>query len=394
MGNPLESNEKNTNFSIMPPQINNNIRRRRRRRIIIRQEEIPRQPPIPPNRIEPPIPPNRIEPPIPPNRINHNNNNHDPNTRKIEIITIIFGVIIFACLALLSDEIHYPDKRFWYNPKNSIEKFHATRTIFIDMRDQHPIDHHNQENNHNYINQKDKYDNASDENHLNSTYEESNSTNDYTPMISPSSLSSSSHLKQIFHTNKIGIIYVVVGVESSGNRWMVSLLLSMGCKGVSDHRQPYDINKSFSIINTYKIKYDGYPPCIAFHRSFPHNGQFIDLQSLGQQISQFNYEPRLVWITRQLNFTIQSQLARNMVKNISQCKQNIINGEKIISKSIDACKDNLSFNSTCQWPWNLRVHYESFSNSTYLINIYKKLGWMNDTFPEEMIPFVNKNIQY
>jgi len=189
-----------------------------------------------------------------------------------------------------------------------------------------------------------------------------------------------------FPMNPNGIFYIVAGPESSGNRYTVAILKAMGCAALSGHSQPWDVRgNKFSQLNTDKLVKEK-PVCAAMHRSYPHgiDHQWVNLRSLIKQVAAANYEPRVVYITRNPLAVIQSQLKKKMVPNAKQAMANINRAKKEIYGYI--------FETGV---WFTEFQYEQYEYKSYLKYVYKTLGYEGmDGIPVSHPLFKNGNIQY
>ena len=179
----------------------------------------------------------------------------------------------------------------------------------------------------------------------------------------------------------IGIFYIVCGAESSGNRYTVSMLKSAGCVCESGHQQPWDVNGiRFSQINVDKLRRER-PTCAAVHRSYPHNGQWVDLRAMMSQIAEAGYEPRVIYITRNPLAVVQSQLRVGHTKAAKKAYANIMRAKREIFRYIG--------NSDVRF---LEIEYEQYAFPTYIRYVYSELGF--NGIPAAHPPFDNKNSKY
>lgn len=198
---------------------------------------------------------------------------------------------------------------------------------------------------------------------------------------------------EIFKTQSRGVFFIVVGPESSGNRMTVELLLSLGCRGISGHRQPWDASiRRFTQIQTIKLDRE-HPACAVIHRSLPHNGQFVNLRDMNNQLRRVGYEPRLITIQRDWNMTRLSQMRRKMVPSLEVADRNIEIAHRLMGAEKGSCQDILK-REGCSWPWFLDIHYESLRDHTYLKQIYSRLGWNNPTLPDNYLKYKDMNTKY
>ncbi len=183
-----------------------------------------------------------------------------------------------------------------------------------------------------------------------------------------------------------GTFYVVTGVESSGNRYLVSMLIAAGCVGMSSHVQPWDQpGSSYSTINAARLVQEG-PRCAVVHRSFPHSAQWPNLRNLFFQIQEANYRPRVIYITRNQLAVVQSQLRVSHVLSSASAENRIQKGKRQIWGYIASTN-----------VWFLEVLYERLSNMDYVSYIYQQMeyrGGAAGEIPAGHPPFRDANFKY
>ena len=106
--------------------------------------------------------------------------------------------------------------------------------------------------------------------------------------------------------------FVVVGPESSGNRFMVQLLIEAGCTGKSTaatNGQPWDIHYGAFV----SIPKDG-PETIAFHRSIPHGSYRVNLGFAIDKAHEAGYVVTFLVMVREGYSTTISQLLTQDVR--------------------------------------------------------------------------------
>lgn len=189
-----------------------------------------------------------------------------------------------------------------------------------------------------------------------------------------------------------GVFFLVVGPEGSGNRYMVSMLLSMGCEGTSGHRQHWDIGVRFASINIKKLSHET-PRCAVMHRSMPHNGLWINIRSLAFSLAANNYEPRIVYMSRSTPSVARSQQKERLAKNEEHAIERISRARRTIYEHI-ATTD----------AWFLEVQYEQLGDLRYVAYVYHTLGYRyspeadsgapHEGIPPGHPPFRNENAKY
>ena len=106
----------------------------------------------------------------------------------------------------------------------------------------------------------------------------------------------------------------VLGAESSGTRLMTRLLIRAGCTGDDTHVQPFDTT--------------GLPPAafghdVVWRRSLPHGGAWPDVAGMIETARGLGYDVRVVFMHREDEPLIQSQLAAPHVKTREEAVANI-----------------------------------------------------------------------
>ena len=184
--------------------------------------------------------------------------------------------------------------------------------------------------------------------------------------------------------NPIGIFYLVVGPESSGNKYTVSMLKSAGCDCESGHSQPWDVPGSqFEKINTKKLL-SRKPKCAAMHRSFPHDKHWVNIRSIMNYIVEAGYEPRIIYITRNILAVAESQVRVHQPKN-----------QRIAMLNIERAKREIYGYIANSHVWFREFIYEQYGSTKYLEYVYKELGYKGeDLIPQNHRPFSNKNVKY
>lgn len=135
--------------------------------------------------------------------------------------------------------------------------------------------------------------------------------------------------------------YIVFSPESNGNRYMVSLLLSAGCYGHADHVQPLDDRRThgrewpnhlLAVQRWPNTAYDA--PCLALHRSVPHNGVWPRLESLLAEIRAADWQPRILVMLRPEDVAKPSQVRRKHVRNEHEAEKNIRHAQRHIISAL------------------------------------------------------------
>ena len=150
--------------------------------------------------------------------------------------------------------------------------------------------------------------------------------------------------------------YLVASPESNGNRFVVKLLMSAGCFGVSGHQQPFDQHPhSGGWPNQFRPARFA-QPCAVMHRSVPHATVWPDLPGLVRQIKAAGFEPRLLVSLRPEDAARASQVTQKHVKTAEQAERNILRAQRHIMTAVAAMPD----------VWVRLVMYEQLGHNHYL----------------------------
>lgn len=167
---------------------------------------------------------------------------------------------------------------------------------------------------------------------------------------------------------------VVVGPESSGNRYFVDVLVQCaGCAGTSGHDQPFDAKDQFKE-NFELLDLSSNDATIAFHRSVPHGGQWIRLPRIAQQLHDAGYYSTLIILVRAGLCYEESQVKNTHISNVNgktKARGNVTQAWRVIFESAD------SFDEFHVVP------YASLRSEKYLLWILKTIGLRaTGTLPE------------
>ena len=110
--------------------------------------------------------------------------------------------------------------------------------------------------------------------------------------------------------------FVVVGPESSGNRFMVRLLIEAGCNGISGHKQSMDGPESSVIFPK-----EAYLP-IALHRSIPHGNYRPALPSIINAAQESGFDVTFLVMIREEYANILSQISQHHVNTLREAQDN------------------------------------------------------------------------
>lgn len=156
--------------------------------------------------------------------------------------------------------------------------------------------------------------------------------------------------------------YLVSSPESNGNRYLVELLVAHGCYGKSGHVQPFDDRRAFGGNSwpNHLRRPDRFPrtlaPCLAMHRSIPHNKVWVDLAQLVREITAVGYEPRILVSLRAEHVAEVSQVSRKHVRTIDQAHENIHHAQRHIFEQL----------ATMPTVWFRVVLYEQLAHEDYV----------------------------
>lgn len=149
------------------------------------------------------------------------------------------------------------------------------------------------------------------------------------------------------------VFFLVASPESNGNRYMVKLMTTAGCYGVSGHHQPLDTRQRPPVRSkngapatpewpNHIRSPDVWPaaakraPCLAMHRSIPHNHVWVNITQLVAEITAAGYEPRLVVMLRREDIAADSQVHAKHVRTEPEAAMNILHAQRALVNAIAA----------------------------------------------------------
>lgn len=169
--------------------------------------------------------------------------------------------------------------------------------------------------------------------------------------------------------------YLVVGPESSGNRYLTRLLCQCGCEGAGSTIQPFDVGTtgSFSVPEPR-------PEKIAVIRSFPYAKQWLRLDDLITNLENLKYDVTILVMTRDPSIVEQSQIRTGHVKTNEEARLNIARAYRNIFYGLIV--------SRCPY---LLIPYEQLSRPEFVEWLLTRL----DLEPVDSLePFANGNTKY
>jgi len=135
--------------------------------------------------------------------------------------------------------------------------------------------------------------------------------------------------------------YLVMGAESTGNRYLVSMLMSMGCSGASGHEQPFDYSRDRHPDWPAHIRWDYmlrrhfvHSRCFVMHRSLPHALQWVDPMVLVDRLLELGFRPWLLVPKRNITQVLDSQVRNGHVHNRTEAYRNLEDYQVIMEKTI------------------------------------------------------------
>lgn len=167
--------------------------------------------------------------------------------------------------------------------------------------------------------------------------------------------------------------YLVVGPESSGNRYMTRLLCQAGAYGSGTDMQPFD-GPEWTIRLPAQSNYNR----IALYRSFPHGGVWVDPVAAVASL-QRHYQTNVLVMVRDQRVVELSQVRAGHVHNEVQARHNIMQAYRSISKTL--------------WvtgPMVYMVPYQSLGSPSYMNWILDML----DLSGRDLEPFVDGDAKY
>jgi len=201
--------------------------------------------------------------------------------------------------------------------------------------------------------------------------------------------------------------YVVAAPESAGNRYVVRLLLTLGCVGRSSHHQPFDLPSQFRqrlpgmTFSQYKRRQDNtwvhtldfatihkhYTSswCFVVHRSLPHALAFLNLTDFLVNIATQGFEPRLITVVRNKYIMALSQLRETHVDTLDEAYGNIERAGSIVARAI----------IDLPWLWHRSVIYTDFAHEQAVTWFFERDLGMAVPTPRSVVPvFVDEDIKY
>ena len=105
--------------------------------------------------------------------------------------------------------------------------------------------------------------------------------------------------------------YLVLGLESSGTRFLTKLLILNGCYGSDRHHQPLD-----------SLNFVGAPDVIVFRRSIPHAMKLPDLVEIRRRLMTAGYTIVPILIFRLPDYVLASQVRNGHIRRVGQGLRN------------------------------------------------------------------------
>lgn len=188
-------------------------------------------------------------------------------------------------------------------------------------------------------------------------------------------------------------MFFVIGPESSGNRYMVDLLVRGGnCIGKSGHVQPFDVHKKtpngqmsgddWAVIDFSPLKNTD-ALCGAMHRSLPHANRYPNLVSMFHQATEAGFNPFVILTFRSEPEMMMSQLDHHHVKGLGQARLNIHDALRVAFDAI--ARTNVKFEM---------VSYENLGHAPYIRWLYKELNLGNPTSAHPEFKDQNNKYQF
>lgn len=164
-------------------------------------------------------------------------------------------------------------------------------------------------------------------------------------------------------------LFFVMGPEGSGTHIMTQALYTSGAQEVLQGVRSYDSN--------YAHLTSGFPDLVSMQRSLPANGRWANLAYAKSSFTRDGYEVFPLFMTRDFNATIQSQIRRGTVANVKEAQKNI-------------CRAFFEVASVF-WDEFIPVSYESFCANT---GFRRWLFAEKLELPEPTITIVDGNRKY
>jgi len=119
--------------------------------------------------------------------------------------------------------------------------------------------------------------------------------------------------------------YLVISPESSGNRYMVQLLVAAGCRGRSGHTQPFDAPRRFGRAWPHRIDAAAAAGtrCAVVHRSMPHGGVWPNVTQLVADVRAAGWLPHVLTMVRSDEAVAASQVAARHAASVDMAAARI-----------------------------------------------------------------------
>jgi len=177
--------------------------------------------------------------------------------------------------------------------------------------------------------------------------------------------------------------FLVVSPESSGNRYLVQLLVAAGCRGRSGHRQPFDAPQRFGRSWPHRIDAAAAAdaPCAVVHRSMPHGGVWPNVTQLAADVRAAGWLPHVLVLVRADQAVAASQVAARHVASLEMAAARIGGARLAIVRALgqDAA------------PTFDFVLYEQLGRAEYTDWLFGRLG---RPLPPTAPAFVDANAKY
>ena len=165
--------------------------------------------------------------------------------------------------------------------------------------------------------------------------------------------------------------YIVIGAESSGTRYMTSLLIAAGCHGDSTHEQRWD--------NSLPDDHHD----IVWRRSFPHGPLMPNLALMVNRVEQAGYEPLFVITVRSVLPCVESHIIQEHSRDRTHARDKIAEAMRSIWGQLKDLQ---------RYPWIMVTYEDLMTSVERRKDFIRSIGL--DESRVETHPAKNANIKY
>lgn len=175
--------------------------------------------------------------------------------------------------------------------------------------------------------------------------------------------------------------FIVVGVESSGTRYVTRMLISGGCRGSGEHHQPL-VDQPGTWIPVVPVPAD---KPLVFRRSFPHgvgdgDSNWPDIEQMMNQVESAGYDQIVLLFCSRDENRIQDSHAKNFAGRSEECSSGILRRFDDVRRGLVA-----------RHPLTVEIPYLAFCNANFATTLLASLKLNHRATLES---FVHGDLQY